>query len=126
VAVIRESAVRESAAKYLTREEARARLETLKRVWPELRFRLAQQLMPASEVEDILGRVGAIHHPSQIGISLEELRVTYLRAQTIRTRYTILDTLQEAGLLTSVVDRLFAPGGYWYGRSPEPRWTDES
>jgi glycerol-1-phosphate dehydrogenase [NAD(P)+] len=126
VPVIRESAVRESAAKYLTAEAARTRLETLRRVWPELRFRLGQQLMPASEVEDILRRVGAIHHPSQIGLSLEQLRVTYLRAQTIRTRYTVLDTLQEAGLLTSVVDRLFAPGGYWYGRSPEPRWTDES
>ncbi|HSN10691.1 MAG TPA: sn-glycerol-1-phosphate dehydrogenase [Propionibacteriaceae bacterium] len=126
IPVIRESAVRESAAKYLSRDEARHRLETLKHVWPELRFRLAQQLMPASEVEDILRRVGAIHHPSQIGISLEELRTTYLRAQTIRARYTVLDTLQEAGLLTTVVDRLFAPGGYWYGRSPEPRWTEDS
>ncbi len=124
--VIRESALRESAAKYLGRDAARKRLETLRRVWPQLRVRLGQQLMPASEIEDILRRVGAIHHPSQIGLSLEQLHTTYLRAQTIRTRYTILDTLHEAGLLTGVVDRLFAPGGYWYARTPEPRWTEES
>jgi glycerol-1-phosphate dehydrogenase [NAD(P)+] len=124
--VIRASAVRESAEKYLTPEAARERLETIRRVWPELRFRLAQQLMPAAEVEDILRRVGAIHHPSQIGVSLEQLKAKYLQAQTIRARYTVLDTLQEAGVLQQVVDRLFSPGGYWYERSPEPRWSEES
>lgn len=124
VPIIRESAIRESAGKYLAPEAARQRLETIRRVWPELRHRLAQQLMPAAEVEDILRRVGAIHHPSQIGISLERLRTTYLQAQTIRTRYTVLDTLQEVGVLSGVVDRLFSPGGYWYEREPEPRWTD--
>jgi glycerol-1-phosphate dehydrogenase [NAD(P)+] len=126
VPVIRASAVRESQEKYLSPDAARERLDTIRRVWPELRLRLAQQLMPASEVEDILRRVGAIHHPSQIGVSLEQLRAKYFQAQTIRARYTILDTLQEAGVLKDVVDRLFAPGGYWYERSPEPHWIDES
>jgi glycerol-1-phosphate dehydrogenase [NAD(P)+] len=125
-ALIRESAVRESAEKYLTPDAARERLETVRRVWPELRFRLAQQLMPAAEVEDILRRVGAVHHPSQIGVSLEQLKTKYFQAQTIRARYTVLDTLQEVGVLADVVDRLFAPGGYWYERTPEPRWSDES
>ena len=125
IEVIRASAVRESSEKYLRPEQARERLETLRARWPELRFRIAQQLMPASEVEDILRRVGAVHHPSQIGVSLEQLRTKYLQAQTIRARYTVLDTLQEAGLLSDVVDRLFAPGGYWYGRTPEPRWTEQ-
>jgi glycerol-1-phosphate dehydrogenase [NAD(P)+] len=82
--------------------------------------------MPAEEVEDILRRVGAIHHPSQIGVSLDQLREKYFQAQTIRARYTILDTLQEAGVLADVVDRLFAPGGYWHERSLEPLWTAES
>jgi glycerol-1-phosphate dehydrogenase [NAD(P)+] len=125
IGIIRESAVKESAAKYLSVDAARERLETIRRIWPELRIRLEQQLLPAAEVEDILRRVGAIHHPSQIGVSLEELRTKYYQAQTIRTRYTVLDTLQEAGVLGDVVDRLFAPGGYWYERKPEPRWADE-
>jgi len=126
IGIIRESAVRESADKYLSPDAARVRLEAIRGVWPELRIRLEQQLMPAAEVEDILRRVGAIHHPSQIGVSLEQLRTKYYQAQTIRTRYTVLDTLQEAGVLGEVVDRLFAPGGYWYERKPEPRWTDAS
>jgi len=53
------------------------------------------------------------------------LRVCSLPA-TKNVRYTVLDTLQEAGVLGEVVDRLFAPGGYWYERKPEPRWTDAS
>jgi glycerol-1-phosphate dehydrogenase [NAD(P)+] len=126
VDIIRESAVRESAEKYLTPDAARERLETIRRVWRELRFRLAQQVMPAEEVEDILRRVGAIHHPSQIGVSLDQLRAKYFQAQTIRARYTILDTLQEAGVLADVVDRLFAPGGYWHERGLEPLWTADS
>jgi glycerol-1-phosphate dehydrogenase [NAD(P)+] len=126
VSIIRESAVRASADKYLSLDAARERLETIRRVWPELRFRLAQQVIPAAEVEDILRRVGAIHHPGQIAVSLEQLRTKYFQAQTIRTRYTILDLLQEAGVLQDVVDRLFTPGGYWYERPPEPRWTDAS
>jgi len=126
LAIIRESAMRQSADKYLSGDAARERLETIRRVWPELRIRLEQQLMPATEVEDILRRVGAIHHPSQIGVSLEQLRTKYYQAQTIRTRYTVLDTLQEAGVLGDVVDRLFAPGGYWYERTPEPRWSEGS
>lgn len=124
--VIRRSAVAQSAGKYLTVDAARDRLETIRRVWPELRVRLTQQVMPAADVEDILRRVGAIHHPSQIGVSLEELRTKYYQAQSIRTRYTVLDTLQEAGLLNAVVDRLFEPGGYWFERSVEPRWTPDA
>lgn len=122
--LIRTSSLEASAEKYLTVEQARERLETVRGVWLELRARLAQQVMPAAEVEDILRRVGAIHHPSQIGVSLDELRTKYLQAQVIRTRYTVLDTLQECGLLEDLVDRLFAPGGYWYERASEPRWTE--
>ena len=122
--LIRASSLEASAEKYLTPDAARERLETVRSVWPELRVRLAQQVMPAAEVEDILRRVGAIHHPSQIGVSLDELRTKYLQAQVIRARYTVLDTLQECGLFADVVDRLFAPGGYWYERTPEPRWTE--
>ena len=122
--LIRTSSLEASAEKDLTVEQARERLETVRGVWLELRARLAQQVMPAAEVEDILRRVGAIHHPSQIGVSLDELRTKYLQAQVIRTRYTVLDTLQECGLLEDLVDRLFAPGGYWYERASEPRWTE--
>ncbi|WP_240611403.1 hypothetical protein [Actinobaculum sp. 313] len=48
-----------------------------------------------------------------IGISLEKLRRTYYQAQTIRSRYAILDVLFETGTLDDVVASLFAPGGFW-------------
>lgn len=124
--LIRASSLAQSGDKYLTPEAARDRLERIRTVWPELRARIAGQLMPAADVEDVLRRVGAIHHPSQIGVSLDELRTKYFQAQVIRTRYTVLDTLQEVGILNELVDRLFAPGGYWYERATEPRWTESA
>jgi glycerol-1-phosphate dehydrogenase [NAD(P)+] len=60
-----------------------------------------------------LHTVGAAYHPAQVGISQDRLRRTYLQAQTIRSRYTMVDALYELGLLESCVDTLFAPDGYW-------------
>ena len=51
-----------------------------------------------------------------IAVTHDELRTKYYQAQTIRTRYTVLDTLQELGLLGDQVETLFAPGGYWHSR----------
>jgi len=31
----------------------------------------------------------------------------------IRSRYTILDLADEAGVLEEIVEELFSPGGYW-------------
>ena len=61
----------------------------------------------------MLRAAGAVHHPAQVGISLDKLRRTYYQAQTIRSRYTVLDVLFATGLLHSVVDSLFEPGGFW-------------
>jgi len=115
--VIRASASAQSAEKYLTVDQARARLERIKDRWPAILERIRPQLWSADRVETALRTVGAIHHPEQIKVSLEEFRTKYYQAQTIRTRYTVLDTLQELGLLNDLVDALFAPEGYW-GRRP--------
>lgn len=118
--VILSGALEQSGAKYLPVAEAEARLRRLTAVWPALRARLAGQLWGPQRVEDRLRQVGAIHHPAQIGLSRDQLRQKYYQAQTIRTRYTVLDLLQETGLLGQVVESLFAPGGYWYERGPTP------
>jgi glycerol-1-phosphate dehydrogenase [NAD(P)+] len=34
-------------------------------------------------------------------------------ARTIRSRYTVLDLVNETGILDACVDELFAPDGYW-------------
>jgi glycerol-1-phosphate dehydrogenase [NAD(P)+] len=51
--------------------------------------------------------------PGEIGLSHERLRATYRRAQMIRPRYTLLDLLNEAGLLDECVAELFSDGGFW-------------
>ncbi|MCL2483656.1 MAG: sn-glycerol-1-phosphate dehydrogenase [Propionibacteriaceae bacterium] len=114
--VIGEAAVLQSRAKLLSKDEARIRLSLIQNRWNALRTRVAVQVLPAPVVEQMLRDVGAIHHPSQIGVSLADLRTAYYRAQTIRTRYTVLDLLADTGLLNQVVDSLFLPGGYWHNR----------
>ena len=108
----------QSAEKYLSPDRARVRLELIRDRWNSIRTRVAAQVMPVRIVEQMLREVGAIHHPAQIGLSLEQLRTKYYQAQTIRARYTVLDLLQETGHLNLVVDSLFAPGGYWQTRIP--------
>lgn len=108
-----EPAVAETLAKYVGPEELRARLELVREKWPVIAERVRDQLIPAAELKTMLDTVGAVSHPSQIGVSTERFRETYVRAQMIRRRYTVLDLLLEAGILEECVDELFAPGGFW-------------
>ena len=114
--VIREAAIAQSRDKYVPRDQARARLDLIRERWGAMRTRIQAQVLPARVVEEMLAEVGAVHHPSQIEVTLSQLRRKYYQAQTIRTRYTVLDLLQDVGLLSHLVDSLFVPGGYWYDR----------
>ena len=106
-------AVKQTSAKYVTAEQLRERLDRLARTWPRLRTQLADQLLPASQLRDMLHAAGCPTEPSQIGLDADAFRATYLRSQMIRSRYTVLDLAIETGLLDECVDELFAPGGYW-------------
>lgn len=119
VAVIREAAVVQSAAKYVDAAALRQRIHDIQQAWPELRGRLREQLITADQATDMLRRAGAVHHPEQIDIPMAKLQRTYLQAQTIRSRYTIMDLLQQVGLFRPMVDQLFQPDGWW-GRHPHP------
>jgi glycerol-1-phosphate dehydrogenase [NAD(P)+] len=111
--VVAENAVRETLAKYLHRDQLRARLEHLRRVWPELRAALSAQLLSATTLQGLLAEVGAPTHPQQIGVDRARFRAAHDAARTIRSRYTVLDLLFETDLQQAVVDELFAPGGFW-------------
>ena len=63
---------------------------------------------------DMLKAVGAPYSPAHIKIDWDRFKETYFRAQTIRSRYTVLDLALECGVLDECVEELFAPGGYWY------------
>ena len=110
---VRTAAVAESLAKHVDPEQLAERLERVRTRWPELRERLAGQLLPAAELAGMLRAAGAPSRPSEIGVSAEALRDTYFRCRTIRRRYTVLDLAAETGVLESCVEELFAPGGFW-------------
>ena len=65
------------------------------------------------EAAERLDAVGGPSHPEQIGVDMDRFRETHFKAQMIRSRYTILDVLTDIGKLDDVVDKLFAPDGYW-------------
>lgn len=108
-----EAAVIETLSKYVDADQLRQRLELLRDRWPQLRRRIKQQLLPAAQLRDMLQAAGCPTHPSQIGLSLSAFRETYVRAQMIRRRYTVLDLATETDTHEGCIDELFGPGGFW-------------
>jgi glycerol-1-phosphate dehydrogenase [NAD(P)+] len=108
-----ENAVAESLAKYITAEQLRERLHMIQARWPQMRERVQAQLMTADQIRDLLHAAGCPTEPAEIGITIEQLRASYTLARTIRARYTVLDLVNETGILDECVAELFAPNGYW-------------
>ncbi len=106
-------AVEQTLAKYIGAGELAQRLELLGEVWPVLREKVREQLMPAEQLRGMLQAAGCPTGPVEIGLRWEDFGATYARARTIRKRYTILDLAFEAGILGECVDELFAPQGFW-------------
>ena len=106
-------ALEECRAKYLTHDELRSRLTTLREQWPSLSDRLRRQLLRSDQLADLLRRARCPIRPEDIGLSTPQLRESFLAAGQIRRRYTVFDVVTELGLLNQFVDELFASGGYW-------------
>lgn len=109
-----ENAVEESLAKYIDAGQLRERLTLLGERWPAIRERVQAQLMTADQLRRLLQAAGCPTHPAEIGVTMDRLRESYTLARTIRSRYTVLDLVNETGILTECVDELFAPGGFWH------------
>jgi glycerol-1-phosphate dehydrogenase [NAD(P)+] len=108
-----ENAVQQSLAKYIPPEQLRQRLLGIQERWPVIKERLERQLMTAEHIRALLRDAGCPTKPAEVGISAAQLRETYTLARTIRSRYTVLDLANEAGILDACINELFAPGGYW-------------
>jgi len=101
-----------------TREETRAkyaedgvladRMETIRRIWPDLRDRLTAYLPSFEETKGMLAAAGVVTDPAALGIGRNYLRDTLLAARFIRRRYTILDFLEETGCFDRAVEDVFA------------------
>ena len=94
-----EKALQETSAKHASPEVHRARLEMLAGIWPQLQARLSTHMMRAPAMVALLERAGAPTRPEHIGIDEARLYRTVLAGRFIRSRYTILDLLEETGLL---------------------------
>lgn len=105
---IAERSLKEIAAKHVEGDALQARLHDWVAIWPDLRRRLRSQLMSYQEMAALLARAGAPLHAAQIGVSPEHHRKTVLAARLIRSRYSILDALEDLGLLESAVNDVFS------------------
>jgi glycerol-1-phosphate dehydrogenase [NAD(P)+] len=103
----------ETRAKYASGEELRVQLRRIVENWPELRRRLAAQLIPFHDLREMLRRAGCPFDPGQIGITRARLRTAYGQCCYMRRRYNVLDFAQRIGVLDAAVDNLFGPAGVW-------------
>ena len=95
---VAEMAQAEVRAKHLEPADHAARLDRIGEVWPALKARLSEHLIPVGEVVAMLGEAGAPAYAHQIGVAPDHLLRTLRAAQHIRRRYTIFDLLHETGL----------------------------
>jgi glycerol-1-phosphate dehydrogenase [NAD(P)+] len=102
-----ETVLTESRAKYITRAELAQQLATLKARWPTVKTRLSRQLLPPAEVKRRLLLVGAPVEPDEIGISRNRLRDSFLRAQHLRRRFTVLDLAVRTACLDVWLEKIF-------------------
>jgi glycerol-1-phosphate dehydrogenase [NAD(P)+] len=110
---LEEAAVEQSLSKYIDAGELAERLELIREVWPGLREKLVEQLMPASQIKEMLEEAGCPTSPEEIGLGWEDFRATYSRARMIRSRYTVLDLAAETGIFDECVEELFGTDGFW-------------
>ncbi len=106
-------ALREGLAKCDDAAALGRQLAALRQLWPELKGRLRQQLMPSAELKAMLQAVGAPVEPGEIGISRARLRASFEQAYFLRRRFTALDLATRCGLLEPALDAMFGPGGPW-------------
>ncbi len=105
--------VTEIKAKYITKEELSDQLYLLKNNWSGIKSRLLSQLVPYDKVKDDFRKAGVPFEPEQIGVSREYLRETFIRAQYIRRRFTILDVAVRTCYMDQWLNELFGKGGIW-------------
>ena len=94
-------------AKFADRDTTKARLEGFKARWPQIRARLAEQLVPAAEIERRLRVVGAPATPEEIGSTVEASLADARKTIYMRDRYMSLDFLALTGQLDEFARKAF-------------------
>jgi glycerol-1-phosphate dehydrogenase [NAD(P)+] len=96
---LRDKAIEETRAKWVDRDVVESQLWRLTDIWPDLKRRLEQHLLPASQIRDMLERAGAPITPEAIKISKSKVHQSFRLAYYIRRRFTVLDFAERLGVL---------------------------
>jgi glycerol-1-phosphate dehydrogenase [NAD(P)+] len=96
---IADRAMAETRLKHVEGLAMAARLTQLREIWPELSARLRARLWTATRMADHLARAGAPSQAAEIGVDDGYLYQSIVKARFLRSRYTVLDLLDECGLL---------------------------
>ncbi len=114
-----EIGVQETKAKYISATDLAKQLQLLKDNWSTIKEKLENQLVPFKEAKNRLKTVGAPYEPQHIGLSRQQLKETFIRAQYIRRRFTVLDLLVRTNTLDFFLDKLFGKDGVWEIKSSD-------
>ena len=91
-------------AKFLTGDALTDRRELIFAHWDALVGRVAACLIPFDTLKAMFHAASCPVAPAEIGLAADQFRHGILAAQLIRNRYTILDLLDELGLLPEAAD----------------------
>jgi glycerol-1-phosphate dehydrogenase [NAD(P)+] len=92
---------------YVTPEKLSIELQQLKEYWPDVRERLAQQIMPVRQLFDILKLGHMPVRPIDAGISWEHVRQTLECVPYLSKRFNVMNLVARTGYLTPWLDDLF-------------------
>ncbi len=101
-----ESAVEATLSKHLSPDAHLERIRKFVDRWPNLRARLYAQLIPPEELNSMLSAAGCPTSPHAFGLTKDHLEESFIHAQKIRSRYTILDLAFEIGRLEELAHEL--------------------
>jgi glycerol-1-phosphate dehydrogenase [NAD(P)+] len=107
--------IEETRLKHAGKDALRQRLIRLKDGLPRLKARLEQQLVAPQHFTQMLRAAGAPSTPMDIGVDDRYLRRTVLSSLFLRSRYTILDVLDDTGWLRAAVNAIPATPGITTG-----------
>ena len=108
---VAERAFAETRAKHIEGPALADRLLRLRDVWPDLSARLRNRLWRAPRMAEHLRAAGAPVEASDIGVGDAYLYETILKARFLRSRYTVLDLLDESGMLEQAASAATRKGG---------------
>jgi glycerol-1-phosphate dehydrogenase [NAD(P)+] len=95
--------------KWLDAEGLKFRVERLVSVTPEVRAFMRERHISRKEVVEKFKLAGCPVSAEEFGLSPRDVRDAVIKAQMIRTRYTILDAAYEAGILRELLEEVI-PG----------------